>query len=257
MKGRKVDTITMEGPVQRCSARMHVAVEDCTRPGGLFHCVLVVCVAFGVSACASSNELTSSRPDRSATDTGLLVKEAPVPEAETDWLIVESLRNEVSKWAGTPYRMGGTTVNGIDCSAFVQRVYANVFGMGLPRTTSEQANSGAGINRRELQPGDLVFFRLPTRTRHVGVYLSDGEFAHASSSQGVMTSRLDEPYWERAYWTSRRFLASPELPTSIAVRAQEPLPDLTERLPGRTKAAPEQETVVEPAAVSRSGRIGW
>lgn len=118
----------------------------------------------------------------------------------------QRLRDTVSQWNGTPHRMGGTNRSGVDCSGFVQRVYDDLFGIRLPRTTAHQVRRGIDIEDSQLRPGDLVFF-LPSRTlRHVGIYLGDGQFAHASKSNGVMISRMDEPYWRRAYWTARRIL---------------------------------------------------
>lgn len=102
--------------------------------------------------------------------------------------------------------MGGTDRSGVDCSGFVQRVYGDLFGIRLPRTTADQVHRGIDISDSQLRPGDLIFF-LPSRTlRHVGIYLGDGQFAHASKSNGVMISNIDEPYWRRAYWTARRVL---------------------------------------------------
>lgn len=116
------------------------------------------------------------------------------------------LRSEVAAWAGAPHALGGTTAEGIDCSAFVQNVYQSAFNLRLPRTTSEQVHVGKSVQRRDLRPGDLVFFRPPTKTRHVGIYLNDGEFAHASTTQGVTISDIHQKYWEQSYWTSRRVL---------------------------------------------------
>ncbi|HET6566991.1 MAG TPA: NlpC/P60 family protein [Rhodothermales bacterium] len=117
----------------------------------------------------------------------------------------DRIREDVEGWIGTPHRMGGTTHDGVDCSAFVQAVYQDVFDIRLPRTTVQQATVGRKISPDELRPGDLVFFH-PSRSNHVGIYLSNGEFAHASESRGVIISKFDQPYWQRSYWTARRVL---------------------------------------------------
>lgn len=119
------------------------------------------------------------------------------------------LRAASERWAGVPHEWGGATRRGVDCSGLVQNLYADVFGRSLPRTTEEQAQVGQRVPRRQLQPGDLVFFRPEWRKRHVGVYLSDGEFVHASSSSGVTVSRLDDRYWDRRWWQARRVVAAP------------------------------------------------
>lgn len=108
------------------------------------------------------------------------------------------------RWVGTPYRFGGTNERGIDCSALIQNVYRDSFNMQLPRTTWQQVKQGDPVDRSQLQPGDLVFFNPPGPGRHAGIYVGEGRFMHASSSKGVMLSRLDNSYWQRYYWQSRR-----------------------------------------------------
>lgn len=108
------------------------------------------------------------------------------------------------RWVGTPYRYGGTNERGIDCSALIQNVYRDSFNMQLPRTTWQQVKQGDPVDRSQLQPGDLVFFNPPGSGRHAGIYVGEGRFMHASSSKGVMLSRLDNSYWQRYYWQSRR-----------------------------------------------------
>ncbi len=120
--------------------------------------------------------------------------------------IGEVLRREVGNWRGVPYRLGGTDRSGVDCSGFMRAVFRRRFDLELPRTTSQQARKGKKVSREDLRPGDLVFFRISDRTRHVGAYVGDGEFLHASSSRGVTVSRLGSDYWRRRYWTSRRLL---------------------------------------------------
>lgn len=115
----------------------------------------------------------------------------------------QKIDNIYQKWAGTRYRLGGTGAGGIDCSAFVQKTMSGAFNVHLPRSTAEQRYSGRSISKSDLRPGDLVFFR---KNHHVGVYIGDGKFVHASSSRGVTTSSLSESYWARNYTQSRRVL---------------------------------------------------
>jgi probable lipoprotein NlpC len=133
----------------------------------------------------------------------------PEPEAPK---VEELIRAQAASWWGTPYKWGGTTKAGIDCSAFTQTIYASTFGLKLPRTAEQQERLGLTVPKDSLKAGDLVFFRTGGflflfRRRHVGVYLSNGEFAHASGSKGVTTSRLDEPFWRKEFKTARRVLA--------------------------------------------------
>jgi probable lipoprotein NlpC len=110
------------------------------------------------------------------------------------------------QWRGVPYRYGGEDVSGMDCSGLVQRAYRELFGLSLPRTTEDQADAGLRISRSQLRAGDLVFFKIGWWKIHVGMYLGNGRFLHASESDGVTQSSLAAPYWESRYWHARRLL---------------------------------------------------
>jgi lipoprotein Spr len=112
----------------------------------------------------------------------------------------KSLYTFIEEWYGTPYRFGGTGKSGIDCSAFTRELYGDVYNMELLRTSIEQFSSSSFIPKEELKEGDLVFFKIHSkRISHVGVYLYDGKFVHASVSQGVVISDLSDSYWVRYY----------------------------------------------------------
>src|SRR5699024_8599778 len=113
------------------------------------------------------------------------------------------LRNYFLSWVGVPYRYGGTTRSGIDCSAFVKQAVAATEGVHLPRTSTAQAGRGRRISRSQLRIGDLVFFRTGG-SHHVGIYMGNSRFMHASTSVGVTISSLDNVYWRRHYWQARR-----------------------------------------------------
>ena len=119
-----------------------------------------------------------------------------------------ALYNFIDEWYGTRYRLGGRDKNGIDCSAFAQKLYEQVFGTQLLRSSVEQFRSCDKIkDHNDMKEGDLVFFQHTygrrrhkrTRISHVGVYLANNFFVHASTSQGVTISSLDEPYWKRMF----------------------------------------------------------
>lgn len=106
-------------------------------------------------------------------------------------------------WAGTRYRLGGDSKLGIDCSAFVRETAQRALGIYLPRSTAQQKSVGKAIPKSSLKAGDLVFFR---KNHHVGIYVGNGKFVHASSSKGVTTSSLNEYYWYKHYSQSRRII---------------------------------------------------
>ncbi|QLB13045.1 putative lipoprotein NlpC [Bisgaardia hudsonensis] len=121
-------------------------------------------------------------------------------------MAITLLTEQQREWAGTPYRLGGRTRQGIDCSGFVQTTFFDRFGINLPRTTKEQAKMGYKINRNEIQTGDLVFFKTGRGPYgyHVGVYVKEDKFLHASTKGGVIYSSLNSPYWKKTYWQARR-----------------------------------------------------
>lgn len=113
----------------------------------------------------------------------------------------------VYDWIGTPYRLGGKTKNGIDCSKFAYELYEKVFNTSIGHNSRNIYTQVNPISKENLKPGDLVFFKIRSRNiTHVGVYIGDRKFAHASTSRGVMISNLDEAYWKRYYFNGGRML---------------------------------------------------
>jgi len=105
----------------------------------------------------------------------------------------------IDDWYGTPYRLGGTTKKGVDCSAFSQFLFASVYGLSIPRTAKEQYNLTSRISRTQLNEGDLIFFNTRGGISHVGVYLQNNKFVHASTSGGVMISDIFDEYWAKKF----------------------------------------------------------
>lgn len=112
-------------------------------------------------------------------------------------------------WLGTPYRLGGDTKKGIDCSGFAYQLYDKTFNTIIGSNSRNIFSMVNPISKVELKEGDLVFFKIKSSSiSHVGVYIGDNKFAHASSSKGVMISNLDEPYWKRYFYKGGRLLES-------------------------------------------------
>lgn len=138
--------------------------------------------------------------------------EAPVPVTKhpeamalsEQGQVKEKLMAQYYQWQGTPYRLGGMGDDGFDCSGFVHHTFRSRLGRDLPRTTIDQVQLGVSVANGARQAGDLVFFKTGFKKRHVGIYLGEEEFLHASTSQGVTISSLANPYWQSSYWQTRR-----------------------------------------------------
>ncbi|MDR3562576.1 MAG: C40 family peptidase [Negativicutes bacterium] len=110
------------------------------------------------------------------------------------------------KYRGVPYKFGGTTSKGFDCSGFVWYVF-DLNGVKLPRTADKQFETGKPVAQKDLQPGDVVFFTTYEKgASHCGIYAGNGNFIHASSSHGVTVTPLGDSYWKPRYLGARRLL---------------------------------------------------
>ena len=148
-----------------------------------------------VVGCRSSGEPSRSTPIISAAD----ATRAPMSAAEV------ARGSRVVKLAmaqvGAPYRWGGADPRGFDCSGLVMYVYGRA-GVSLPHGAVKQYRVGIAVSRKDLAPGDIVFF---DRLNHSGIYIGDGRFVHASKTgDGVKVSRLDEPWFDRRWVGARR-----------------------------------------------------
>lgn len=118
----------------------------------------------------------------------------------------DRLDREIAEWWGTPYRYGGSRkYRGVDCSAYVRSVFKAVYGVTLPRTSSEQYQLGTSVKRKQLRRGDLVFFNTNGRgVSHVGIYLGRERFTHSCNSDGVTINKLTDAYYRKRYIGARR-----------------------------------------------------
>ncbi len=111
----------------------------------------------------------------------------------------------IDEWYGVPYKYAGIDKSGIDCSGFICVLYEQVYEKKIPRSTKDLYTSGNEISREKLQEGDLVFFKIENeKPSHVGVYLINNKFVHASSKKGIMISDLQEPYFIKYFYCATR-----------------------------------------------------
>ncbi|MCO7262213.1 bifunctional murein DD-endopeptidase/murein LD-carboxypeptidase [Dickeya zeae] len=169
-----------------------------------------VAVAIALSACTSNNANVNNQTDRRVVNGGDPSLQASQDEFEAMVRNVEvksKLLEQYASWKGVRYRLGGDSRKGIDCSSFVQRTFREQFGIDLPRSSYEQQDIGVQIQRSKLRPGDLVVFHAGSTGRHMGIYLGNQQFVHASTSIGVTISSMDDSYWRPRYREARRVLA--------------------------------------------------
>lgn len=133
----------------------------------------------------------------------LQIKYALLLNTEVEQIQNIALYQSIDDWYGTRYKLGGTTKSGIDCSAFVQTVFLSSFAVTLPRMAKDQYKVTRRISRTELKEGDLLFFNTRGGVSHVGIYLQNNKFVHASVS-GVMISDMFEPYYVKHFIAAGR-----------------------------------------------------
>lgn len=165
--------------------------------------IFISLIALLAGCSSSTQQQGNSHPENNKKTVKTTTKNSSMNQDE---LLFYLLRKEFAYWQGTPYRLGGDNKRGIDCSAFVLHVYRDSVNISLPRTTETQVKKGYLVYRDQLQVGDLVFFKTGWKTRHVGIYMGDDTFMHASTSKGVIISSLNNVYWKKKYWQARRLI---------------------------------------------------
>lgn len=156
-----------------------------------------------VASTESNFTNTNNKSTESAKFSSIQLKYAQLLNTEADQVQNIQLYQAIDIWYGTRYRLGGTSKDGIDCSAFVQTIFVSVFGVTLPRMAKDQYKVARRISRTELQEGDLLFFNTIGGVSHVGIYLQNNKFVHASVS-GVMISDMFDPYYVKHFISAGR-----------------------------------------------------
>ncbi len=120
----------------------------------------------------------------------------------------KALLETVADWIGTPYRSGGNSQRGTDCSGFVSKVYKQVYGISLTHSSRSMFHQVNRVSKSAMETGDLVFFRRGPGQPifHVGIYLEDGKFIHAATNGGVMINSLMSPYYKRHFYAAGRVI---------------------------------------------------
>ena len=158
-----------------------------------------------VVASRFSSPKTSTPPERTPPVKNDIKK--PEPVAPGGKFENQKMMDLILTWMGTPYDYGGETRSGTDCSGFTMQMFRQSAGISLPRTTEEQVKLGSPVQRENLKFGDLLFFNTTGQNpSHVGIYIGDDMFAHASVSFGVTLSSMYSSYYKKRYTEARRII---------------------------------------------------
>lgn len=166
--------------------------------------LVLVIVALSFLGCSTKNPSTANHISLKPY-TPPLIQEVPY-KLHNENPITLTIYEQYKKWYSTPYLYGGDSCAGIDCSALVQTVYQDGFGLHVPRDTKHQAAIGNFVEKSDIKEGDLLLFKTGYTSRHSGVYIERGNFLHTSTKHGVMISNINNPYWKEKYWQARRIL---------------------------------------------------
>ena len=143
--------------------------------------------------------------DRSSSDKEIRIKYAE--KLNTNELSIKNtkLYSFIDDWYGTPYKYGGIDKNGIDCSGFVFKLFEQVYSIKSPRTTTELYEVSNEIKKKDLKEGDLLFFKIDSKkVSHVGIFLMNNKFVHASSKKGIMISDLNDEFFVKCFYKGGR-----------------------------------------------------
>ncbi len=171
--------------------------------------LLLTCLLLATGAQASPGQ-TGDEMDKFLADKGLLNKIGQMSQSvshKASELVIHAMG-----FLGVPYRRGGDSAeNGVDCSGFVKAIYEQTVGFILPRRAEQQAAATQNIDKKDLQPGDLVFFNTLKRAfSHVGIYVGDGKFIHAPKPGAeVRVESMGVAYWARRFDGARRVQGTP------------------------------------------------
>jgi len=184
--------------------------------------LFLIVISLFVASCSTHKHIpqqTTKQADRKQNSgVKIIEQEAEKPSIKQDTIvhinraqeleptIKNKLEKEYLKYKGVPYKYGGTSAKGFDCSGFVQLTYKKTFNIELPRSTRQMLKEGVEVSKNKLKIGDLVFFKPNNTYRHVGIYMGENLFIHVSTKRGVIKSNLKMTYWLKHYLTSRRIL---------------------------------------------------
>jgi len=157
--------------------------------------VFLIIILSILSACGGGKAIVAKKKDNYIVN-----KYAKILQSQKSEVKNIKLYTFIDEWYGSKYKYGGLSKSGVDCSGFCNVLYSQVYNKKIQRTTSQLSKKINKTSKSNLKEGDLVFFNVSRKKNsHVGIYLKNNRFVHASSSRGVVISSLENPYYKKAY----------------------------------------------------------
>ena len=157
--------------------------------------VFLIIILSILSACGGRKAIVAKKKDNYIVN-----KYAKILQSQKSEVKNIKLYTFIDEWYGSKYKYGGLSKSGVDCSGFCNVLYSQVYNKKIQRTTSQLSKKINKTSKSNLKEGDLVFFNVSRKKNsHVGIYLKNNRFVHASSSRGVVISSLENPYYKKAY----------------------------------------------------------
>ncbi len=167
---------------------------------------VITVITLSATSCRHNKDVQKNSTSASAPKTKK-VQQKYAAQLNVDESKIDNLKLYafIDEWYGVPYKYGGKNKSGIDCSNFTSTLYSNVYSKSLTGSSSSIFNQCNVISRSKLNEGDLVFFKIDgDKVSHIGVYLQNNKFVHATTKKGVMIDDMDEPYYKKYYYKSGR-----------------------------------------------------
>jgi len=179
-------------------------MQFCIRNISTFILLLLSLFVFGLSSCKTSQK-TRKILEAEPADENFYTLYAKKLGVSLSGKENKKLIKNISNWLGTPYKYGGCDKKGTDCSCFVKSIINEVYNYNLHRRSEDMILDVIRVNKNQLNDGDLVFFKINgNKISHVGVYINQNKFVHASKKRGVVINDLDEPYYKKYFYTGGR-----------------------------------------------------
>ncbi len=167
---------------------------------------ILLIFAISISSCRSHKETIKIETTKNTT-TSKKVQEKYAIILKVDKSKIENIKLYafIDEWYGTPYKYGGKNKTGIDCSNFTSTLYSSIYNKSISGSSSSIFEKCSTISKSNMEEGDFVFFKIDgNKVSHIGVYLQNNKFVHATAKKGVMIDDLDEPYYKKYYFKSGR-----------------------------------------------------